>query len=161
MSEEFRWEELERPEIGERFESARKIRDKMGIYGKGGQNSADFYKYSKVHTQGLMEWCFGLIWADDTIDPKIKEIATLSAMVAQDFDREIEWHTKSALNLGLTRKEIVAVIVQCTPYCGYPKVNHALAAVFRAFKEVDEKGTSRADGKPVKAKAVKGKKKKA
>jgi hypothetical protein len=59
----------------------------------------------------------------------------------------------------LTRKEIVAVIVHCTPYAGYPKVNHALAAAFRAFKEVDEKGTSRADGQPVK-KVSKSKKKK-
>jgi hypothetical protein len=49
--------------------------------------------------------------------------------------------------------------VHCTPYAGYPKVNHALAAAFRAFKEVDEKGTSRADGQPVK-KVSKSKKKK-
>ncbi len=152
MDGEAFWDRLERPAIGERFERAKKIRNKMGIYGKGGQSSPEFYEYSKVHTQGLMEWCFGLIWSDDTIDPKIKEIATLSAMVAQDFDREIEWHVQSGLNLGLTKKEIVAVIVQCTPYCGYPKVNHALAAAFRAFKIHDEKakggkGEKKAKGK--------------
>jgi len=77
MSEEAFWDRLEKPTIDERFERAKKIRGKMGIYGKGGQSAPEFYEYSKVHTQGLMEWCFGLIWSEDTIDQKIKEIATL------------------------------------------------------------------------------------
>ena len=134
------WDDLERPTIEERFNRAKKIRSRMGIYGPGGQTPPDFYKISKVHTQGLMEWCFGMIWADETLDPKIKEVAVLASMVSQDFHNEIEWHVKSGLNLGLKRKEIIALIVQCTPYCGYPKVNHALNAAMRAFKSVDEQG---------------------
>jgi 4-carboxymuconolactone decarboxylase len=148
------WDDLERPTIEERFERAKKIRARMGIYGPGGQTPQDFYKISKVHTQGLMEWCFGMIWADETLDPKIKEVAVLASMVSQDFHNEIEWHVKSGLNLGLKRKEIIALIVQCTPYCGYPKVNHALNAAMRAFKSVDE-------AKAAKGKSGKGKKKKA
>jgi 4-carboxymuconolactone decarboxylase len=148
------WDDLERPTIEERFNRAKKIRNKMGIYGPGGQSSPDFYKISKVHTQGLMEWCFGLIWSDKTLDPKIKEVAVLASMVSQDFHNEIEWHVKSGLNLGLKREEIIALIVQCTPYCGYPKVNHALAAAMRAFKSVDE-----ANG--AKKKSTKGRKKRA
>ena len=138
MSDEKFWDKLDRPAIGERFERAKKIRAKMGIYGKGGQTAPGFYDISKVHTQGLMEWCFGLIWSDETLDPKIKEVAVLAAMVAQDFSSEIEWHVKSGLNLGLKREEIIALIVQCTPYCGYPKVNHAFHAAMRAFESVDK-----------------------
>ena len=117
----------------------------MGIYGPGGQVSADFYEISSVHTQGLMEWCFGMVWSDETLEPKIKEVAVLAAMVAQDLPSEIEWHVKSGLNLGLTRKEIIALIVQCTPYCGFPKVNHALHAAMKAFKSVDEADASKRD----------------
>jgi len=139
MSDDKVWDLVEKPDIDKRFENAKKIREKMGIYGPGGQTSADFYEISAVHTQGLMEWCFGMIWSEPTLDPKIKEVAVLAAMIAQDFHSEIEWHVKSGLNLGLKREEIIALIVQCTPYCGYPKVNHALQAAMRAFKSVDEK----------------------
>jgi 4-carboxymuconolactone decarboxylase len=147
------WDTLERVTSEERFARAQKIRAKMGIYGAGGQTQQDFYKISKPHTQGLMEWCFGTIWADDTLEPKIKEVAVLAAMVAQDLHNEVEWHVKSGLNLGLTREEIIALIVQCTPYCGYPKVNHALNAAMRAFRSIDE-----ADGAGKGKKGKKGKK---
>jgi 4-carboxymuconolactone decarboxylase len=146
------WDDLERPGTEERFNRAKKIRAKMGIYGPDGQSPPDFYKISKVHTQGLMEWCFGLIWSDKTLDPKIKEVAVLASMVSQDFHNEIEWHVKSGLNLGLKREEIIALIVQCTPYCGYPKVNHALASAMRAFKSVDEANGKSGKGKKKKKK---------
>ena len=63
MSDAKVWDIVERPDIDKRFENADKIRAKMGIYGPGGQTTADFYEMSKVHTQGLMEWCFGMIWS--------------------------------------------------------------------------------------------------
>jgi len=138
MNDDKAWDNVERPDIDARFENAKKIRAKMGIYGPGGQTAADFYEISKVHTQGLMEWCFGMVWSDETLEPKIKEVAVLAAMVAQDLPAEIEWHVKSGLNLGLKREEIIATIVQCTPYCGFPKVNHALNAAMRAFNTIDK-----------------------
>jgi 4-carboxymuconolactone decarboxylase len=139
MSDEHVWDIVERPDIDKRFADAKEIRAKMGIYGPGGQTTADFYEISKVHTQGLMEWCFGMIWSDKTLEPKIKEVAVLAAMVAQDLPSEIEWHVKSGLNLGLTRDEILALIIQCTPYCGFPKVNHGLNAAMKAFRDIDTK----------------------
>jgi len=85
-----------------------------------------------------MEWCFGMVWGDETLDPKMKEVAVIAATVAQNLPGEIEWHVQSGLNLGLTREEIIAVIVQCTPYCGFPKVNHELAAAMKGFKNFDD-----------------------
>jgi len=137
MSDARVWDIVERPDIDKRLADSKEIRAKMGIYGPGGQTNAEFYEMSKVHTQGLMEWCFGMVWSDKTLEPKIKEIAVLAAMVAQDLDREIYWHVRSGLNLGLTRDEILALIVQCTPYCGYPKVNHGLLAATKAFADID------------------------
>jgi 4-carboxymuconolactone decarboxylase len=155
MSDEKVWSEMKLPDIAERLENAKKIRAKMGIYGPGGQSSKEFYEISPVHTQGLMEWCFGMIWSQPELDPKMKEVAVLAAMVAQDFHNEIEWHVKSGLNLGLKREEIIALIIQCTPYCGYPKVNHALHAALRAFKSHDE--TKAKKGKNGKKKKKNGK----
>jgi 4-carboxymuconolactone decarboxylase len=147
MSDARVWDIVERPDIDKRFADAKKIRAKMGIYGPGGQTTPEFYEMSKVHTQGLMEWCFGMVWGDKTLDPKIKEVAVLAAMVAQDLDREIYWHVRSGLNLGLTRDEIIALIVQCTPYCGFPKVNHGLHAAMKAFADVDAERKKKPKGK--------------
>ena len=63
-------------------------------------------------------------------------------MVAQDLPGELEWHVRSALNLGLTQDEIIEAIVQCSPYVGLPKTNHALRAAKRAFDKAEGKEPS-------------------
>jgi 4-carboxymuconolactone decarboxylase len=137
MSDETVWDRLERPDVDERLDKARAIRDQMGIYGEGGQASREFYEISPTHTQGVIEWCFGMVWSQPHLDLKTKEICVMCTMAAQDLPEELAWHARSALNLGLTREEIIAVIVQCSPYIGLPKTNHALRAVARMFKELE------------------------
>jgi len=134
MSDEKVWDRLDTPDVRERIEKAKAIRGEMGIYGDGGQATEAFYNISAVHTQTMFEWCFGMIWAQPLLDLKTKEVAVLAAMAAQDLHEEIEWHTRAALNLGLTKDEIVEVFVQLSPYIGLPKTNHALKAASRAFK---------------------------
>jgi 4-carboxymuconolactone decarboxylase len=137
MSDEKVWDQLETPDVRERLQRARAIREKMGIYGRGGQSSQDFYDLSPTHTQGIIEWCFGMVWSQPLLDLKTREMIVISAMAAQDLHDEVGWHARAAMNLGLTREEIVEVIVQCSPYIGLPKTNHALRAVMRVFKEID------------------------
>ena len=138
MSDGKVWDQLETPKVEERLEKAKKIRAQMGIYGKGGQASEEFYEISSVHTQGIFEWCFGMVWSQPLLDLKTREIVVISTMAAQDLPDELEWHVRSALNLGLTEKELIEVIVQCSPYIGLPKTNHALRAAKRAFKKAAE-----------------------
>jgi len=143
VSDDKIWPRLERPQVEDRLTKARKIRDQMGIYGERGQASEEFFAISPVHTQGIIEWCFGMVWAETPLDLKTKEIIVLSTMAAQDLENELDWHVKAALNLGLTREEIIGVFVQATPYIGLPKANHAIRAAMKAFKAIDEAGASR------------------
>jgi 4-carboxymuconolactone decarboxylase len=138
MSDEKIWDQLESMGGEGRLEKAKEVRDRMGIYGKGGQASEEFYGISPTHTQGIFEWCFGMVWAQPLLDLKTREIVVISTMAAQDLPDELEWHVRSALNLGLTQEELIEVIVQCSPYIGLPKTNHALMAAKRAFKKADE-----------------------
>ncbi len=131
------------PDVQERFRKAGEIRRAMGIYGEGGQTTDDFLKISPVHTQTIMEYCFGMVWAQsEKLDLKTREIIVLATMVAQDLPGELEWHVRSALNLGLTQDEIIEAIVQCSPYVGLPKTNHALRAAKRAFDKAEGKEPS-------------------
>lgn len=127
------------PDARARIEKALEIRNAMGIYGEGGQSDGTFFGISRAHTQTILEYCFGMVWSRPLLDLKTREIIVLCTMAAQDLPDELEWHVRSGLNLGLTREEIIEVIVQCSPYIGLPKTNHALRAAQRAFDKLDQK----------------------
>jgi 4-carboxymuconolactone decarboxylase len=137
MSDEKIWPRLARPGTEDRLARAREIRERLGIYGERGQVSKEFRAIPPVHEEGIVEWCFGMVWAETPGDLKRKEIIVLTALAAQDLPTELERHVEAALNLGLTREEIVGVFVQATPYIGLPKANHAILAAMRAFKAID------------------------
>jgi 4-carboxymuconolactone decarboxylase len=138
MSDEQLWPKLERPNVEDRLDKALKIREAMGIYTKEGETSMDLAGISKTQIQGIMEWCFGMVWPETPFDMKTKEIIVLSSMAALDLTDNIEQHARAGLNLGLTREEIIGIFVQATPYIGLPKANHAIRAAMRAFKKIDE-----------------------
>lgn len=125
------------PDAKERIQKALETRQKMGIYGKGGQADDGLYQIAPRYTQGLLEYAWGMIWSNPALDLKTREIISLSAFAAQQLDDEAEWHVRSALNHGLTREEIIEVFVQCSPYIGFPKTNHMLRAAKRAFDRLD------------------------
>jgi 4-carboxymuconolactone decarboxylase len=137
MSDDNIWPRLARPNIEDRLEKAREIRGKLGIYGERGQVSPEFRAIPPVHEESIVEWCFGMVWAETPGDLKTKEIIVLTALAAQDLTDELDRHVLAALNLGLTREEIIGVFVLCTPYIGLPKANHAIRAAMKAFKAID------------------------
>jgi 4-carboxymuconolactone decarboxylase len=145
MSDDQIWPKLERPDVEDRLNKALKIREAMGIYGSDGQSSMDLAAVSSTQIQGIMEWCFGMVWPETPFDMKTKEIIVLASMAALDLTDNIEQHVRAGLNLGLTREEIIGVFVQATPYIGLPKANHGIRAAMRAFKKIDDgeaKGTA-------------------
>ncbi|MET0922731.1 MAG: carboxymuconolactone decarboxylase family protein, partial [Xanthobacteraceae bacterium] len=46
---------------------------------------------------------------------------------------------RGALNRGGTREEIIETILQCAPYVGFPKTNHALKAAKDVFDRWEAK----------------------
>ena len=103
------------PDAKARIENALKTRQKMGIYGKGGQADDGLYKIAPHYTQALLEYGWGMVWSDPVLDMKTREIICLAAFAAQQLVDEAEWHVRSSLNHGLTRDEIIEVFIQCSP----------------------------------------------
>ena len=125
------------PDGKERIRKAFEVRQKMGIYGMGGQGRDGFFTISPAHNQAILEYCFGLIWNQPLLDMKTKELLVIAASTANQCENELEWHVRSALNAGLTRDQIVEAITQCSPYIGLSKTNQGLRAAKRAFEELD------------------------
>ena len=128
------------PDGKERIRKAFEVRQKMGIYGTGGQGRDGFFTISPAHNQVILEYCFGLIWNQPLLDMKTKELLVIAASTANQCENELEWHVRSALNAGLTRDQIVEAITQCSPYIGLSKTNQGLRAAKRAFDELDGAG---------------------
>ncbi len=125
------------PNVKERIGKAFEVRQKIGIYGTGGQAHDGFYTISKAHNQAIFEYCFGMIWNQPLLDMKTKELIVIAASTANQCDNELEWHVRSALNTGLTRDEIIEAITQCSPYIGLSKTNQGLRAAKKAFEALD------------------------
>ena len=127
------------PDVKKRIDKAIEVRQKIGIYGTGGQGNDGFYTISPAHNQVIFEYCFGMVWNQSILDLRTRELIVIAASTTNQCDNELEWHVRSALNAGLNRDEILEAITQCRPYIGLSKTNQGLRAAKKAFDAIDEK----------------------
>jgi 3-oxoadipate enol-lactonase/4-carboxymuconolactone decarboxylase len=83
----------------------------------------------------ITRYAWGGIWTRDALDRRSRSIVTLTALVAGRHFEELEFHLRAALRNGLTREEIVEVLLQTAVYCGVPAANSAFAVAKRVLGE--------------------------
>ena len=76
----------------------------------------------------LLEFGFGRIFGRPQLNLKSREIATIAALTALGTLLQLKVHVRAALHVGLTREEILEIILQMMVYCGAPKALNALFA---------------------------------
>ena len=82
----------------------------------------------------IMAFAYGDINSRPGLDLKSREIATIAALTAMGNARpQLEAHIVGGLNVGLTRDEIVEVIMQMAVYAGVPAALNGLVAARKAF----------------------------
>lgn len=86
----------------------------------------------------LIEFPFGDIYSRPGLDLRSREIATVAALTAMGNARpQLKVHIHASLNVGLTRAEIVEVIMQMAVYAGFPAALNGLFAAKEVFAEID------------------------
>jgi 4-carboxymuconolactone decarboxylase len=55
---------------------------------------------------------------------------------------QLKVHINGALNVGLSRQEVVEIIMQMAVYAGFPAALNGIFAAKEVFQERDEKGLS-------------------
>jgi 4-carboxymuconolactone decarboxylase len=86
----------------------------------------------------VREFAFGDVYSRPGLDPKIREIAILASLTTLgDTAHEIRAHVHGALNLGVTREEIVETVIQTSVYAGFPRAIAAVRIVAEVFRERD------------------------
>ncbi|HLN77543.1 MAG TPA: 4-carboxymuconolactone decarboxylase [Nocardioidaceae bacterium] len=86
----------------------------------------------------ITRYAWGSIWTRPGLDRRSRSMVTLTALVAGRHFDELEFHVRAALRNGLSRDEIVEVLLQTAVYCGVPAANSAFAVAKRVLSESPE-----------------------
>lgn len=105
------------------------------IDGEAGENvvaaladiAPDFARY-------VFEFPFGDIYCRPGLDLRAREIATIAALTAlANAGPQLKVHIEAGLNVGLSREEIIEVIMQMAVYAGFPAALNGLFAAKEVF----------------------------
>jgi 4-carboxymuconolactone decarboxylase len=83
----------------------------------------------------ITRYAWGEIWTRPGLARRDRSIVTLTALVAGGHLAELELHLRGALRNGLSRDEVVEVLLQTAVYCGVPAANSAFAVAQRVLAE--------------------------
>lgn len=84
----------------------------------------------------IIEFAFGDIYSRGTLDLKQREMITITSLLVQgDTSPQLRVHINGALNVGLTKEEIIETFIQTIPYVGFPRVLNAVNVTKEVFKE--------------------------
>jgi 3-oxoadipate enol-lactonase / 4-carboxymuconolactone decarboxylase len=83
----------------------------------------------------ITRYAWGEIWTRPGLARRDRSLVVLTALVAGRHFDELEFHLRAALRNGLTREEVVEVLLQTAIYCGVPAANSAFAVADRVLSE--------------------------
>lgn len=86
----------------------------------------------------LLEFPFGDIYSRPGLDLRSREIATIAALSAMgNAAPQLRVHIEAGLNVGLSRQEIVEILMQMAVYAGFPAALNGLFAAKEVFAARD------------------------
>ncbi|MBH1997666.1 MAG: carboxymuconolactone decarboxylase family protein [Sphingomonadaceae bacterium] len=104
-------------------------------FGGAFRDSAASGRFSSAITRMAASWAFHDAWQHEGISRKEKSIAVISALIASHQSLELKNHVKIGLANGLTVAELEGLLIQLTPYVGFPCIASAQTAVIAAMRE--------------------------
>ena len=87
--------------------------------------------------EAMTSWCWGFGWGDDTIPPKQRSMMNLAMLGALGKMHEWEIHCQGAINNGVSKNEIRAIIHVVGIYCGVPQALECFRAAKKVLDSVD------------------------
>ncbi len=104
----------------------------------GEQVLAKLAEFAPDMARLVVEFPFGDVYARPQLGLREREIATIAALTAMGTARpQLEVHIAAGLHVGLTREEIMEVIMQMAVYAGFPAALNGVAAAREVFGRHD------------------------
>ncbi|HYM29891.1 MAG TPA: carboxymuconolactone decarboxylase family protein [Candidatus Cybelea sp.] len=83
----------------------------------------------------VTEYCWGAVWGRPALDRKTRSMLNLAMLTALNRPHEVRIHVLGALNNGLSKDQIMEVLLQAAIYCGVPAAVDSFRIAREAFKE--------------------------
>lgn len=124
--------------------------DESELFGKGFENRktvlgaahvekswANADAFNRPVQRLVTEYCWGAVWGDETLPFKTRSMLNIAMLTAMNQHHELGIHVKGALNNGVTKDEIQAVLMQALVYCGAPAALSAFRTASAAIAAWD------------------------
>jgi 4-carboxymuconolactone decarboxylase len=85
--------------------------------------------------QMVTQFCFGGFWSRPQLDLRSRSLCTVAQLAALGKTDELKGHLMGALNLGISREELIEVLMQTSQYAGIPAAVGALNAAAEVLGE--------------------------
>ncbi|NLP59321.1 carboxymuconolactone decarboxylase [Lutibacter sp. B1] len=87
-----------------------------------------------------LEYGYADIFSRDNLDPKHKQISTISALTALgNAQPQLKFHINAGLNIGLTKTEIKEIMLLMTVYSGFPSAINGINILKEVIEERKER----------------------
>lgn len=83
----------------------------------------------------IQGYALGEVWARTSLDPRTRQIATVSAFAALGNLNEMKIHAGYALNLGVSEDELKEIVYLTTVHAGFPRAIGAAKTLSELFAE--------------------------
>ena len=101
------------------------------------KNLADADDFSRLFQEAMTAWCWGFGWGDDAIDHKTRSMLNLVMLAALGKMHEWEIHCRGAIENGVSKEEIRAIIHIVGIYCGVPQSLECFRSARKVLEEYD------------------------
>jgi len=82
----------------------------------------------------VLGFAFADIVSRSGIDLRIREMLTVAALMAMgNAPEQLEFHIRAAMNVGVSREEIIEILLQIAVYAGVPACMNGISAARKAF----------------------------
>ena len=123
----------------ERFRRGREALQKLMGEGQIDRLDAAYADVAPDMVEHLVSFAFGDLYSRPALKPRDRQLATIAALTALGTAApQLRSHIKAGLNAGLTRPEIVEVLMQMAVSAGFPAALNGLAAAKDAFAEAEK-----------------------
>ena len=90
----------------------------------------------------VIEYPYGDVFCRSGLSDRQRQLAIVAALAALGYAQpELQVHIHGALNVGVTRREVVETMILMSVYAGFPASIHGIRAAETVFAERDAAGT--------------------
>ena len=133
-----------------RFERGMRVLEKMGRENLMLNQKAlypDMYEMSVGHL-------FGDVWGRPGLSLRERQLVTLAANIALARPTGNHSHYLSSMRLGITKRQIIEVMIQVGHYTGWPTLSNAVRQFTDILEEEKERKKAQREGRPFRSRLL-------